>query len=236
MASGMLTELARQARIANDLANASTPGYKREEGTVRSFAEILLGNAQTGAIVGPAGLGVTPTSTELDLSQGPLRRTEEPLDLALDGEGFLVVAGDAGKGYTRNGQLRLDVEGRLVTASGRAVLGEDGSPIVAKGTGVLVIDADGTVRRDGKTVGKLAVVALADPVKSGDSLYSGTPGARPAGTAVRQGMLEGSNVSAAEAMVAMIISLRAFEAEQRVLHSVDETLARAIQVGAPTGG
>jgi flagellar basal-body rod protein FlgG len=230
--SGMLAELQRQERIANDLANASTPGYKSEAGGQHAFSEMLLGNSLTGGIVGTATIAVVPTESQLDLAQGALRRTEEPLDVALDGKGFLVVAVDGGRAYTRNGQLRLDGEGRLVTATGHPLLTEAGTAITATGSGELVIGPDGSVTRGGKDVGRLAVVTLEDPVKSGDGLYSGTVGKRPEGTAVRQGMLEGSNVSAAEAMVTMIASLRAFEAAQRVLHSIDESLQRAVQVGA----
>lgn len=235
IASGMLAELTQQERIANDLANASTPGYKSEHGTQSAFADILVRNATDGSVIGTGGLGVVPGETELDLRQGPLRRTDEPLDIGLDGDGFLAVETAQGTRYTRNGQLRVDGEGRLVTANGNAVLDEDGKPLLVPTGGTLEIGADGTVSSAGKAVGSLAVVSLGDPVKVGDSLYAGTPGKRPEGTAVRQGMLEGSNVSAAETMVAMIASLRAFEAGQRVLHSVDETLSRAISVGAVGG-
>lgn len=235
IASGMLAELTQQARIANDLANASTAGYKGEHGTQSAFADILVRNAIDGHVIGTGGLGVIPGGTELDLRQGPLRRSDEPLDVGLDGDGFLSIETAQGTRYTRNGQLRIDGEGRLVTANGNAVLGEDGKPLVLPSGGSIEIGADGTVSSSGKAVGRLAVVTLDDPAKVGDSLYTGSPGKRPEGTAVRQGMLEGSNVSAAETMVAMIASLRAFEAGQRVLHSVDETLSRAIAVGAVGG-
>ena len=81
---------------------------------------------------------------------------------------------------------------------------------------------------NGTAAGKLGVVSLTDPVKEGDSLFTGTPGQRPAGTAVRQGFLEGSGVDAARAMIDMLVSMRAFEASQRVIRTIDETLGRAI--------
>src|SRR5215203_2321073 len=104
MASGMLTELARQDRIANDLANASTPGYKRTIATQHAFGDVLLESRRTRAAVGIGGLGVEEASARVDLTQGALRMTEEPLDVALDGDGFFSVATANGPRYTRNGQ------------------------------------------------------------------------------------------------------------------------------------
>jgi flagellar basal-body rod protein FlgG len=228
-ATGMLAELARQERIANDLANASTPGYKPEQAGQGSFGELLLVNSRTGAFVGPAGLGVTEQRERLDLSQGPLRDTGEPLDIALDGAGFLAVETPQGVRYTRNGQLRLDPEGRLATAAGLPVLGADGKPIAAGGKGAIEIDERGVVRAGGREVGTLAVVGLDGTAKAGDGLFEGTPVKADATTGVRQGYLEGSSVNAAETMVDMIVSMRAFEAGQRVIHAIDDTIGRAIQ-------
>ena len=130
MASGMLTELARQDRIANDLANAATPGYKRTVATQHAFGDILLESRRTGAPIGDVGFGVEEAGARVDLTQGALRMTEEPLDLALDGDGFFAVSTANGVRYTRDGQFRVDAGGKLVTAVGDAVLGTNGSPIV----------------------------------------------------------------------------------------------------------
>lgn len=231
----MLAELARQDQIANDLANASTPGYKTEQLAQESFGELLLSNSQSGQGVGALGLGPQVVATETDMTQGPLRETGEPLDVALEGEGGLVVQAPGGVRYTRNGQLGLDGQGRLVTATGLPVLGEDGQPIVAGGATDLRIAPDGTVTSGGRQVGRLAVVSLAEPQREGESLFAGTAGARPAETLVRQGFLEGSAVNPARAMVDMIASLRAFEASQRVIRTIDETLARGINSAGATG-
>ena len=230
----MLTELARQERIAHDLANSATPAYKAQRVAQNEFDEMLLSSQRTGATIGSDSLGVTQVGLTIDFKQGALKRTDEQFDVALDGEGFLVVATDTGPRYTRNGQLRLDGEQRLVTSNGLPILGDDGKPIVVEGSGDLTIAPDGTVSRDGKTAGKIHVVSLTNVTKETESLYKGTAGPRPAGTAVRQGALEGSNVEAAETMVDMISSLRSFEAGQRVLHSIDETLQRSIQMGGPS--
>src|SRR5512143_1940293 len=90
-ASGMVAEQMRQDQIANDLANASTPGYKADRVTQRSFGDLLLSNAATGQVVGPLGLGVQASAMSTDLSPQPLRETGEPLDLAVEGEGFFAV-------------------------------------------------------------------------------------------------------------------------------------------------
>ncbi|MFN8224946.1 MAG: flagellar hook-basal body protein [Gaiellales bacterium] len=234
IASGMLTELARQERIAHDLANSATPAYKAQHVAQNEFDELLLVSQRTKGPIGMASLGVTQVGLTIDFAQGALKRTDEQFDVGLDGEGFLVVATENGPRYTRNGQLRLDGERRLVTAAGLPVLGDDGKPIVVQGAGDLTITPDGTVIRDGKTAGKIHLVSLTNVSKESESLYRGTAGARPEGTAIRQGTLEGSNVEAAETMVEMISSLRSFEAGQRVIHAIDETLQRSIQMGGPS--
>ena len=234
-ASGMVAEQLRQDQLANDLANASTTGYKADRASQTSFGEMLLSNRLTGATVGPLGLGTKIAGVETDFSQGPLRETGEPLDIALVGEGFLAVRTQAGVRYTRAGQLALDASGRLVTATGLPVLDDKGQELKV-GSRDTAIASDGTITAGGKTVGKLGIVSLKDPRKEGDSLYAGTPGARPTETAVRQGALEASAINPARAMVDMIVSLRAFESAQRVIHTIDETLGRGISAGGPGTG
>jgi len=232
-ASGMVAEQVRQDQIANDLANASTPGYKADRSAQSSFGALLVSNQLTGQPVGGLDFGPQITDVRADLEQGPLKETDEPLDLAIEGQGFLSVQTPSGVRFTRNGQLSLDVQGRLVTQSGYAVLGTDGKAITVGRSDGLSIGADGTVAVGGKTAGRLAVVSLTGAVKIGDTLFGGTPGAMPAGTTVRQGYLETSAVNAARAMVDMITSLRAYEASQRVIHTIDDTLGRGISAGGP---
>ncbi len=223
----MLAEQARQDLIASDLANVSTPGYKPGRAALGPFGELLLLERGSGAPVGAAGLGVHVAETRLDLSQGPLEETGDPLDIALDGEGFLAVQTPAGVRYTRGGRIQVDPEGRITTASGLPLLDEQGRPIVV-GAATPVVAPDGTVSADGRTVARLALVSLRDPAREGEGLFAGAPGPRPTGTAVRQGALEGSGVDIARAMVDMLVSLRAFEALQRAIRAIDETLGRGI--------
>jgi flagellar basal-body rod protein FlgF len=229
-ASGMLAEQTRQDQIANDLANASTPGYKPDRSLQAGFGDLLLQNTRTGAAIGHASEGVLITETSTDLSQAPLRETDQPLDVGLQGDGFLAVKTPQGTRYTRNGQLELDAKGTLTTTTGYPVLDDQGREITIASSSKVTISTDGTIAGGPK----LAVVSLTNPVKQGDSLFAGTAGARPAGTEVKQGFLEGSGVEPARAMVDMIVSMRAYEASQRVIHSIDDTLGKGIAgVGAP---
>src|SRR5215207_6571552 len=113
-ASGMLAEQVRQDQIANDLANAATPGYKADRTAQGGFGELLLSNGAPGAVVGPQGTAVQVTAVETDFSPKPSRETGEPLDFAITGEGWFAVQTDRGVRYTRNGQFGADAQGRLV--------------------------------------------------------------------------------------------------------------------------
>src|SRR5919202_1741379 len=160
-ASGMLAEQIRQDQIANDLANASTPGYKADRTTQRTFGDLLLQNSETGATVGPQSTAVQVDRAVTDFSTKPARDTGEPLDFAIVGDGFFAVQTAQGTRYTRNGQFSLDTQSRLVTAAGDPVLDPSGRPITSN-------SEDIDPRR-------LGVFNIANPRKQGDSLVSGTP-------------------------------------------------------------
>jgi flagellar basal-body rod protein FlgG len=238
-ASGMLAEQVRQDQLANDLANASTPGYKGDKSEQSSFSDLLLWNSNTGAPVGSLSMGSRITKVVTDLSQGPLQSTGNPLDIALAGSGFLAVATGSGVRYTRDGQLVVDGRGRLTTATGDLVLGTSGKPITVgqvSDPSQISINQRGTVKVGARTVGTLAVMSLTGATKQGDTLFSGTPGVRPAGTNVQQGSLEGSGVQPAEAMVNMLVSFRSYETAQRAIQAIDTELGRAANsIGSATG-
>src|SRR5688572_13506297 len=157
-ASGMLAEQIRQEQIANDLANASTPGYKGDRTAQRSFGDLLLANSTNGGVVGRQSTSVQVDAIETDFTPRPARDTGEPLDFAISGDGFFAVQTAQGVRYTRNGQFSLDPQGRLVTAQGDPVLDRNGRAIAT---------ADGNV--DARTLG---VVALTNPRKEGDNLVT----------------------------------------------------------------
>lgn len=212
-ASGMLAELRRQDQIANDLANAATPGYKSDRSTQQSFGELLLANGKTGQTVGALGLGVQVDQTTTDWSPQALRQTDESLDFAVSGEGFFAVRTGQGAFYTRNGQFTLSPQGLLTTARGDIVLGQNGTPVQA--------GADGKV--DPAAIG---VFNVNNPRKVGDNLVAGTAGGQATGQ-VQSGFLEGSGADPARSMVDMIASFRAFEASQKVIRTLDDTLSLA---------
>lgn len=218
-ASGMLAEQVRQDLISHDLANASTPGYKPDRVASRSFGELLLSDTHSGRPIGGLGLGTRIETQVIDMSAGPVHETDEPLDFAVEGDGFFAVRTAGGVRYTRDGQFSVSAKGALVTAAGDAVLGSDGAPVK--------IGAGGTV-----APGAIGVVALDVPRREGDNLFTGTARGAAPGT-VRAGALEGSAVDPVSTMVDMIGSLRTFEAGQRVITTIDGTLQKAAnQVGS----
>jgi flagellar basal-body rod protein FlgF len=218
-ASGMVTEMARQDLIANDLANASTPGYKSDRAVQGSFGDLLLRNTQTGATVGPLGMGSRVERQVTDLSAAAIRETGEDLDFAVEGDGYFAVRTAQGVRYTRNGQFGAAANGTLVDQLGNAVLGPNGQPVR--------IGADGKV-----PAASVGVFAVQNARKIGDSFFQGTASGRATGQ-VRSGALEGSGSDPVRAMTDMIASLRAFESGQKVITTIDSTLQKAAnQVGS----
>jgi flagellar basal-body rod protein FlgG len=118
-----------------------------------------------------------------------------------------------------------------VNQSGYAVLDDRNQAIKLGASDGVTIGDDGAVTLNGKAVARIGVVSLTNAQKQGDTLFAGQPGARPAATTVRQGYLEGAGVDAARAMVDMMVSMRAYEAGQRVIHAIDETLQKGISSG-----
>jgi flagellar basal-body rod protein FlgF len=217
-AAGMVSEMVRQDQIANDLANAATPGYKSDRAEQRSFSDLLLANTRTGQVVGPLGSGPLITRQVTDLTPEALRSTGEPLDLGISGEGYFAVQTPQGVRYTRNGAFRAAADGMLVDAGGHRVLSPTRQPVK--------VNADGTV--DAKTVGCFALTGVR---KEGDALFTGTVAKAATGT-VQSGALESSGVDAARTMVDMMSSLRAFEAGQKAIQTIDQSLQLAAgQVG-----
>jgi flagellar basal-body rod protein FlgG len=215
-ASGMLSEMVRQDQIANDLANASTPGYKSDRATQKSFGDILLANSITGQTVGPLGLGSQIDSIVTDTTPAPVRDTGEPLDFAVQGEGWFGVQTPQGVRYTRNGQFGVSPQGTLIDSMGNQVMGKNGGPVSVGPTG-----------RPDPT--QLAVFNVTNPRKIGNSYVTGAAAGQATGLA-RQGALESSNADPSRSMVDMIASFRAFESGQRVIRTIDETLAKASNV------
>jgi flagellar basal-body rod protein FlgF len=208
----------RQQVASNNLANVETPGFKGE----RVFAQLLNDSLSAGA--------------RTDFRAGALRPTNGPLDLAIEGDGFLVVDTPGGERLLRGGALRLDAQSRIADAAGNPLLGEEGAIIVPAGAQIS-IDADGTVRADGKVLDRLRVETVAAPDElehEQGGLFRAT-GARTsvevAQRTVRQGFLEDSNVNTLESMIELITIQRSYAAVQgslRTLDGVMDTIANQI--------
>jgi flagellar basal-body rod protein FlgF len=222
-ASGMLAEQVRQDQLSNDLANSSTPGYKPDTATQRSFGDLLLANTATGQVIGPLSTGVTISGIVTDLTPVALKQTGQPLDFGISGSGFFAVRTTAGVRYTRDGQFSSSAQGLLVDAQGNQVLGQGGAPIRVSAKGTVAASA-------------LGVFNLTGATKQGYNLFTGTAAGKATGT-VRQGELEQSGVDPIQTMVEMIASLRAYESGQKAIQSIDETLQQsAANVGSLGGG
>jgi flagellar basal-body rod protein FlgG len=225
----MLADQIRQDVIANNLANATTAGFKGDVATGEAFPALLVNQIQTGQNIGELGLGSRITSTTTNATQGAINHTGNTYDLAIAGPGWFSVQGPAGKAYTQNGAFTADAKGQLVTADGLPVLGTDGRPINVGGDSA-TIATDGGVSVDGRQVGKIAVTAL-DPTrlhKLGDNLYTGTVQTGVDGGRVEQGYLENSNVNSVKEMVDLISTMRSFEAGQKAVSAIDDSLGKAV--------
>lgn len=241
--AGLLAQEQKVDILANNLANAATPGFKRMLATYEYTPPPAPGLAGVPAAalppLNPNVLmpgGILRVSTVPDLRPGPMQPTGNPLDVAVDGDGFFVVQTPQGERYTRNGSFSLDSEGRLTNQSGNLVLG-DGGPIEVPPGALLSIATDGTLRADGNDLGRLRLVQPANArafSPDGGSSFTIAAGAQ-APVAVPEedrrvapGFLEGSNTNPISDLVAMITAQRVFEAGQRVISTTDETLGKNI--------
>lgn len=228
----MQHDMARLDRVAMNLANAQTVGYKREVAT-GAFGRLV-----------PAAAAAPEAGVGIDQRPGTLRATGQKLDVALAGPGWFEVQTDHGIAYTRQGQFQLDPQGRLVTAKGHLVMGTEGA--IQLSHGMPLIDAQGRVfagglpgaepaRTDGFPLAQLKVVA-ADPAAAvqrlGDGLVllQGEPlEVDPGALQVRQGFLENANVNSMQEMVQLMQTMRHFESMHKVALGYDEMLGSAIR-------
>ena len=226
--SGSLAAQTRLDALANNLANASTAGFK---------AERVLQRAEPAGEIAPPPTAVpTPVTRErvvTDFSQGPITHSGNPLDVALAGDGFLVVKTAEGERLTRNGSFSIDSAGYLATGDGSRVQGTSGDLHIAGSP--VVIAADGSVRVGEQRVGQLRLVSVADPTQlvreSGTRFAAGTQAltdAAPGSLRVLQGASEGANLAPVEGLVALIETVRGFETYMRAAERLDQVTAKAI--------
>ena len=250
--TGMEAQMTNLDVIANNLANASTSGFKKSRA---DFQDLLYQTLEAaGSTTGPdslspsgqqIGVGTKLAAITKEFKAGPLARTDKELDIAIKGKGFLVVTGpDGNEAYTRDGALHIDHSGRLTNADGYAVAGLGTIPGNARGvnfsaTGqVSYLDAE----NNENVIGNLQLAMFVNPSgldARGGNLYAETPasgasqlsspGVDGTGTII-QGSLEQSNVSVVEEMVSLIAAQRAYEINSKMIKASDEMLATANQI------
>lgn len=237
-ASGMIAVEQRQDIIANNLANAATPGYKRLQPVQLGFYEVLspkmIKPFHFNREAAPAG-GVKSVESFANLAPGSLRITEDPLSLAVNGPGYIVVNTPQGERYTRDGHFTMDPDGQLSTAEGYKVLDSTGSPIDVSG-GTVTISKEGNVKINGVTAGQIQIVEFQNPTRlerEGHNLYRASDAvvqqsAPASGTSLVQGALEMSNVQLPVEMTSMMLGMRAYEANQKVIQAIDGATSRLI--------
>ena len=251
--TGLEAQDARMRVIANNLANIGTTGFKRDRADFATLAyqeQRIAGQQSTGQTAYAVGLnlgtGVQVTGTSRIDTQGTLNRTDNSLDMALDGPGFFQVElpGGGQVAYTRAGNFTLSPQGQLVTSQGYTVTPAIQIP---QGAQSVTIAPDGTVSatvagdQASVQLGQLTIASFVNPAglrAIGDNFLVETPASGPAdiGAAgqfgrgqVRQGMLEASNVNVVEELVEMIEAQRAYEINSKMVSAVDEMLRNANQ-------
>jgi len=252
-ATGMEAQQLKMDVIAHNLANASTTGFKKERA---EFEDLLSETIHTAAAPDPrggtepaplqVGLGVRTGSTSRSFAQGDMMNTQNPMDLAIEGDGFFRVQRPSGElAYTRAGNLRIDATGRLATQHGELI---DPPIHVPTETTSVTVRSDGTVtakvagRDEQQELGNIELATFVNPqglTSLGNNLFSATegsgqplrarPGAQGTGT-IAQGYLEGANVKAVEEMVEMISAQRAYELNSKVIQTADQMLQRLTSI------
>lgn len=235
-ASGLRARMESLDLLANNVANASTGGYKAD----REFYSLYA--APEAADSDPVATMPVIERPWIDLSQGVVHTTGNSLDVALSGTGFLSVQGPSGALYTRNGNLRLAPDGKLITADGYPVRGVRGASLVLQSSRPVDIGKDGTVQQDGNVIGQLEIVdftSTAGLAKQGSNyLRIVDPAMRPgtgSRTTVEQGKLESSNTGSAEAAVRLVSVMRQFEMLQKAVTLGAEMNRRAVEEVAKVG-
>jgi flagellar basal-body rod protein FlgG len=245
-ASGMQAQQFNLDTVANNLANASTAGFRRRR---LQFQDLIYQNMvmpgtaatqQTTVAAGlQIGLGTRSSASEIIQLQGDLSATGNPLDLTVEGQGFFQVTLPTGEtAFTRSGAFHMDAQGNVVTADGNPI---EPSVTIPQGATSITIGADGTVSvtQPGQTaaqqVGNIQLALFANPgglnsvgknlflatTASGDPVL-GTPGGSEGLGQIEQGYLEQSNVSVVDEFIQMIVAQRSYEANSRVVQAADQ--------------
>lgn len=243
--TGLRNEQNRMDIMTNNLANASTVGFKKEGSTSQSFDTVLAYKLKDASVgLGRAeGIGVNNPGVKIgenytDYSQGSFRITNNTFDLALTDEGFFAVeftnkAGETMTMYTRAGNFTLNSDGYLVTSDGDYVLDENNNRIQLDPLHGADIMSDGTINQDGRTIAKIQVTDFADYdylERYGETYFQPLEGAEliQSSAEVKSGVLEMANVQVVSEMVNMITITRQYESNQKVMQTYDSSLEIAV--------
>lgn len=236
--SGMQPRLMRLDVIANNIANADTTGFKKDD----IFVQILK-DAGVAQSVGKGDLAGLDVKEFTDFTEGSLRPTSNPLDIAIQGDGFFALETPQGIRYTRNGNFKLSETGELINSNGYHVLGSSGRIIIPNADKTqqadIMITKAGEIYSGNNLINKIRIVNFSDLqklMKESGTMFSSeeTPSDVPVSdekTTVRQGYLEESNVESLSEMVQLIELSRSFETDQRTMRYQDSTLEKAMDVG-----
>jgi flagellar basal-body rod protein FlgF len=221
--SGSIAQLRHLEQISNNLANARTTGFKADRMT---FQEVLAQNSETAGVSERDKHYVSTSALPTDLRAGPVTRTDNPLDVAMSGNGMLKVETDRGIRLTRGGQLMLGRDGTLLTNGGHAVLGQNDQRIVLPPDTIPEIDEGGAIWTEHGEAGRLGVVSVdvtQGLEKDPDGLFvPGTEAEPSPDMKVMQGHLEESNVSPVKMMLDLISVQRTFSALRQVITTSGE--------------
>ncbi len=221
---------------ANNLANLTTTGFKAERLVMRELSQA------------PAAAGDKPNkiafvdawALQRDFTTGPIQRTGNALDTAIEGDGFFVVQTASGDAYTRDGRFSIDGQGQLVTRSGDPVMGDGGAIVLDPDAGEVTINASGAISQGTEVIGQLRVVAFNTPEaleKTGGNLWRATDEAPrpPENLRIVPGAVEGSNVNAVDELTQMIQISRAYESISRMISQADQLRSTSIEKLARVG-
>lgn len=241
--TGMLAQQLKLDTISNNIANANTTGFKKENVVIESFNEVYMKkindpeNMMSVQRIGKSTSGSHVANIYTNFEQGGLQETESPFNIALEGTGAIAVGkpdadGNMAIKYTRDGNLTSDQENRLVTTDGYYVLGTEGEPITL-GNSAPRITETGSVYDGNTYLDQIRIVDFEDLStlkKIGDELYETTDASveKAFEGKVVQGFLEGSNVNSVSEMVNMINVMRSYEAGQKIITTYDSTLSKAV--------
>ncbi len=235
-ASGLRSRMESLDLLANNMANASTGGYKAD----REFYSLYTASEAQDS--GSSNTMPVVQQPWTDLSQGPLTTTGNSLDVALSGRGFFSIAGPNGTLYTRNGGFHVGANGQLVTADGYAVRSVSGTPLTAQGSLPIDISRDGTLMQAGQPIGQLEIADFTSTgqlTKQGGNYFRQADptiqSVAPSGTTVEQGKLEGSNTGTAESAVRLVAIMRQFEMLQKAVTIGNDMSKQAIEQVAKVG-